>query len=786
MDSFASSIVKNILEKVGSYAYEQIVSAWGLEEEIRKLKNTLEEIQAVLSDAEDRQGRNDEQGKLIKIWLQRFKDVLHDVKDLFDDLEIQDRKIMMANHGAAMNKVRGFFSSSNSIAFCFKMSQRISNIWERLDEIKTSKDRFKLSKTPKKEIGMNKSRETHSYVDAHSVIGRDEDVEKIIRSLLHDNSNNVVFIVSIVGLGESDVKNMTKEILKSTKAGLLSYDDSNFQKLQGELRKALEGKKFLLVLDDVWNDNPKVWEELNQLLIGRSGSKILVTTRSKKVASSMKSHLEYDLGCLSHDDCLSLFLRWASIEGQEERHKTLVQIGNEIVKKCKGNPLAAKTLGSLLSLTTDEKDWLFIKDNEIWELKQEDDDIMPVLRLSYNQMPPYLKSCYAYCAVFPKDFRFNSVDLIQLWLANGLISPHKNCEVEYIGMQYLKELFSRCFFEDVEEFVFVYTFKMHDLMHDLALSVAQNELLAVDSGTDSVSESVRHLSLLNSNLFQQKLKHSTQKKLRRTLRTILCPLAVLGSICESDVGNFVMGCKYLWVLDLSSSSFEELPSSIGQLRHLRYFSLSGNPRIRRLPTSICKLQKLQALGLVGCKKLERLPQGIRNMISLRFLEFTTNEEFLPNGEIGCLEYSLQVLSISGCQSLKFLFYDMEQLTALRTLSITDCHQLRRLPCSVNDLTSLENFLISNCAELDLEAKDKDAKSNQGHEKLLSSLRSITITKMITFKALPQWVQRSANSLPSLIIEDCPNFEKLPDWLKTFKSLQKLQIIGCPKFKPSEA
>ncbi|OMP01181.1 hypothetical protein COLO4_12081 [Corchorus olitorius] len=441
MDSFASSIVKNILEKVGSYAYEQIVSAWGLEEEIRKLKNTLEEIQAVLSDAEDRQGRNDEQGKLIKIWLQRFKDVLHDIKDLFDDLEIQDRKMMMASHGAAMNKVRGFFSSSNSIAFRFKMSQRISNIWERLDETKTSKDRFKLSKTPKKEIGMNKSRETHSYVDAHSVIGRDEDVEKIIRSLLK----------------------------------------------------------------------------------------------------------------------------------------------------------------------------------------------------------------------------------------------------------------------------------------------------------------------------------------------------VLGSICESDVGNFVMRCKYLWVLDLSSSSFEELPSSIGQLRHLRYFSLSGNRRIRRLPTSICKLQKLQALGLVGCKKLERLPQGIRNMISLRFLEFTTNEELLPNGEIGCLELSLQVLSISGCQSLKFLFDDMKQLTALKTLSITDCHQLRRLPCSVNDLAALENLLISNCAELDLEAKDKDANSNQD-EKLLPSLRSITITKMITFKALPQWVQRSANSLSSLIIEDCPKFEKLPDWLKNFKSLQKLQIIGCPNYK----
>ncbi|EOX92674.1 Leucine-rich repeat containing protein, putative [Theobroma cacao] len=811
MDSFASSIVTSILAKVGTSAYQQIISAWGIEDEMRKLRNTLEEIQAVLNDAEERQVKDEEQE--LRIWLRRFKDVLHNVEDVLDDFEIQDLQTkMLVDRGTTLNKVRNFFSSSNSLAFRFKTSQKIEKIWERLDEIKTSKERLKLSKAPKKETGIQRARETHSYVDAPAVTGRDDDKENIIQSLLqpddHDRSYNNVSVISIVGLGglgkttlaklvcndervrkhfdlnmwvcvseEFDVITMTKEILKSTKAGLLGYDESNFQKWQEELRHALKDKKFLLVLDDVWNDNPRKWDELNQLLIGRRGSKILVTTRSQKVVKAMKSQVKYELGSLSHDDCLSLFLRWAYIEGQKERHQTLVEIGNEIVKKCKGNPLAAKTLGSLLSLTTNEKDWQNIRDNEIWELEQKEDDIMPVLKLSYNRMPPYLRSCFAYCAVFPKDFKFNSVDLIQLWLANGLITPYKNSEVEYVGMQYLKELFGRCFFEDVEEYVFVYTFKMHDLMHDLALSVAQKEFLTVDFRANIIPESVRHLSLFNSNLFQQKLKKPSQKKLRKTLRTILCPLAVLGSICESDVGSFIMGCKYLWVLDLSSSSFEELPSSIGRLKHLRYFSLSGNRRIRRLPNSVCKLQKLQALGLVGCRKLERLPKGVRNLISLRFLEFTTNEELLPNEEIGCLD-SVQVLSISGCQYLRFLFEDMKQLTALRTSSITDCNWLRRLPCSVNDLTALENLIISNCADLDLKGKE-DANPNQDEK--VCSLRSITITKMTTFMALPQWLQRSANTLSCIIIEDCPNFKSLPEWLNNFKSLQKLQIKRCPQF-----
>ncbi|XP_021274615.1 putative disease resistance protein RGA1 [Herrania umbratica] len=810
MDSFASSIVRNILERVGTSAYQQIISAWGIEDEMRKLRNTLEEIQAVLNDAEERQVKDKE--KELRIWLGRFKDVLHNVKDVLDDFEIQDLQTkMMVDRGTTLNKVRNFFSSSTSLAFRFKMSQKINKIWERLDEIKTSKDRLHLSTASKKETGFQRARETHSYVDASAVIGRDDDKENIIQSLLlpndHDHSCNVS-VISIGGLGglgkttlaklvcndervrkhfdlnmwvcvseEFDVITMTKEILKSTKAGLLGYDESNFQKLQEELRHALKDKKFLLVLDDVWNDDPKKWEELNQLLMGRRGSKILVTTRSQKVVKAMKSQVKYELGCLSHDDCVSLFWRWAYIEGQKERHQTLVEIGNEIVKKCEGNPLAAKTLGSLLSLTTDEKDWLNIRDNEIWELEQEEDDIMPVLELSYNRMPPYLRSCFAYCAVFPKGFKFNSVDLIQLWLANGLITPYKNSEVEYVGMQYLKELFGRCFFEDVEEYVFVYTFKMHDLIHDLALSVAQKEFLTVDSRTNIIPESVRHLSLFNSNLFQQKLKKPSQKRLRKTLRTILCPLAVIGSICESDVGSFFMGCKYLWVLDLSSSSFEELPSSIGQLKHLRYLSLSGNRRIRRLPTSVCKLQKLQALGLVGCRMLERLPKGVRNLIGLRFLEFTTNEKLLPNEEIGCLA-SLQVLSISGCQNLRFLFEDMKQLTALRTLSITDCNRLLRLPCSVNDLTALENLIISNCEKLDIEGKE-DANLNQDEK--VCSLRSITVTKMTTFMALPQWLQRSANTLSCIIIEDCPFFKTLPEWLNNFKSLQKLQIKRCAQF-----
>ncbi|XVF80855.1 hypothetical protein PTKIN_Ptkin15bG0109000 [Pterospermum kingtungense] len=581
----ASSIAGSILEKLGSNAYQHIVSARGLGDELRKLKKTLEDIQTLLSAAEEKQDKEVN----IRNWLEELKDVLHEVKNVLDEFEIQDQlRRQRADRGTtgssvsqSTNKVRNLLLVPTSIGLRFKLSKKISKIWERLRDIEQSKNQFRLGR---QERGSREQRrrDTQSGVDVHTVV---------------------------------------------------PSDNWSLERLRKEIQAILNGRKFLLVLDDVWNEDSSKWEDLRNVITpgGTAGSKIIVTTRSKKVASIIGRQNGYELSLsqLSHDDCLSLFLSYAYIEREDEHHQNLVEIGKEIVNKCGGNPLAAKTLGSVLSTTTDEQVRLNIRDNEIWEAQtQGENDIMPALKLSYNQMPTYLKPCFAYCAVFPKAFKFNSADLIQLWSANGLIpSDHGNQDAQHTGMQLLEELLARCFFEDIEEYVFIRSFKMHDLVHDLARLVASDFLELGSKTVGGSSKKVRHLSIFDNGSFDQTIQEFPQLEL--DLRTILCPITLSEPIDESNIGRFILSCKYLWVLDLSSSSFEKLPSSIGHLKHLRYFSLSGL-RIRKLPASICKLVKLQALGLGGCKKLEKLPKDVRNMINLRLLELTTKESNFPS------------------------------------------------------------------------------------------------------------------------------------------------------------
>ncbi|KAI9161619.1 hypothetical protein LWI28_019116 [Acer negundo] len=361
----------------------------------------------------------------------------------------------------------------------------------------------------------------------------------------------------------------------------------------------------------------------------------------------------------------------------------------------------------------------------------------------------------------------------------GLLqSCNENEELEKIGLQYLKELLSRSFFQDFEEMVgdHVFSFKMHDLMHDLALSIVKNECAIVDTPDHFISKKARHLLFVEDNMIKGGVPSCMSDKYR--LRTILFPYNDINpsqSFVESCISMF----PFLRFLDLSYGSIVFLPKKLGNLRHLRYLNLANNGKIKKVPNSICKLQSLQTLSLVRCEELQELPRDMRYLISLRLLEFTTNQKFLPHNGIGCLD-SLRTLSIYSCMNLEYLVEDISNLKVLRTLVIGSCPNLVSLPNSIKRLSSLEELYLQDCEKLNLDwgMGMEEENTHQDLNGTRPHLRLLVLSKLPKLVELPQWLLRcSANTLQLLRIQKCPNLLALPDSLQILK---QLRVWDCPK------
>jgi len=221
-----------------------------------------------------------------------------------------------------------------------------------------------------------------------------------------------------------------KSIIESTTGK--NPDLSSLESMQRKVQEILQYKRYLLVLDDVWSEDQEKWNKFKSLLQHvKKGASILVTTRLDIVASIMGTYHAHHLVGLSDDDIWSLFKQQAFVSNNEEQGK-LVAIGKKLVRKCVGSPLAAKVLGSSLRFTSDEHQWISVLESEFWNLT-EVDPIMSTLRLSYFNLKFSLRPCFTFCAIFPKDFEMVKENLIQLWMANGLVTSRGNLQMEHVG-----------------------------------------------------------------------------------------------------------------------------------------------------------------------------------------------------------------------------------------------------------------------------------------------------------------------------------------------------------------
>ncbi|KAL5148136.1 putative disease resistance RPP13-like protein 1 [Glycine soja] len=347
-----------------------------------KLKIKLLSIDALAHHAEQKQFRDQH----VKSWLVAVKVAVLDAEDLLDDIDYELSKCKVDAESESQTytcKVPNLFKS-HVRSFDKDIKSRMEQLLDSLEFLSNQKGDLGLKNASGVGVGSglggelsHKSPST-SFLSESVFYGRDDDKEIILNRMISDTHNcNQLSILSIVGLGglgktmlaqhvyhhsgiegifdikawvcvsdEFDDFKVSRAILDTITN---SADDSReLEMVHARLKEKLPGKRFLLVLDDVWNECQSKWEEVQKALdFGAQGSKILITTRSKKVASTMRSK-EHHLKQLQEDYCWQLLAEHAFRDDNSQPDPDCKEIGMKIVEKCKGLPLALKTMGSLL------------------------------------------------------------------------------------------------------------------------------------------------------------------------------------------------------------------------------------------------------------------------------------------------------------------------------------------------------------------------------------------------------------------------------------------------------
>ncbi|KAG8365067.1 hypothetical protein BUALT_Bualt18G0065400 [Buddleja alternifolia] len=735
-DAFVSALAQTVLSNMNSVVIQDIGLAWGLTDELNNLESIFGTIQLVLQDAELKQRKSE----AIQNWLRKLKNAAYDAENVLDEIATEGLRRKANSERGMQHELKSFLSLCNPLLFSSKMAHKVKNVREKLDSIAKERLQFHLSEgVVENRFGETlESRQTNSLVNELEIYGRKEGKEMIIEEIVGNGREqddlSVYAIWGMGGLGKTTLAQLIYNNAKIEKHFELQiwvcvYDDFNTERLVREiiesiqgcgcnvsgsdslqrlLREKLRGRKFLLVLDDVWNENHNLWNGLKQVLrYGSKGSVLMVTTRIEKVAIMMATITPYNIGNLSEDDSWSLFKQRAFTT--EEVNERLVAIGKVIVKKCGGVPLAIKALGSLMRFKSHESEWM------------------------------------------------EKIQLVQLWMANGFIPSEGQIDLHLAGHLIFKELVSK------------FPKMLRHLGLDLKSSEAipENErklklpiddslrsLIVHGGGTRgflSFLSKQRYLRVLvmphhgirNSPNLLYKLVHlrnltmscQNLKKLHESL-TCLYNLQTLKLTSSLDLLELPKGLKLmknLWFLELDV--FDSLlctPPRLGdltclrrlsifivgqdsshQINQLKELNLGGNLSIKGLG-NVRNLEDAKSANLMAKTDLNSLSLSSRNGINENsaeeVLEGLQPHENLEKMSISSYKGPLQSgavlehLDISGCPELQHLPESVRKLSCLGRLSIYACEALRSLPNWLGSLQSLRELHIGGCPRLEKRCK----------------------------------------------------------------------------------
>uniref|UniRef100_A0ACD5ZKJ1 Uncharacterized protein n=1 Tax=Avena sativa TaxID=4498 RepID=A0ACD5ZKJ1_AVESA len=733
-------LMSMLKDKASNYLLDQYQVMEGMEEQHKILKRKLPAILDVITDAEEQATAHREGAKA---WLRELKMVAYEANEVFDEFKYEALRREAKKNGHYRNlgfRAVKLFPTHNRVVFRRKMSRKLCQVLQDIEVLVTEMHAFRFKYRPQPSVFKKWRQTDYVIVDPHDIARRSRYKYKkqSVDILLGQASNADLAVVPIVGMGglgkttlaqliynepeiqkhfplllwvcvsdNFDVNSLAKSIVEASPKKNEDIEKPPLDRLQ----KLVSGQRYMLVLDDVWNNREfHKWERLKVCLQhGGIGSVVLTTTRDKQVAEMMGAGKAYHLNDLD-DIFLKEIIETRAFSLEKQKPTELIEMVGEIVKRCRGSPLAATALGSVLRTKTSVNEWKAISSRS--SICTEEIGILPILKLSYNDLPSYMKQCFAFCAIFPKDYKIDVEKLIQLWIANAFIPKHNEDSFETTGRHIFNELASRSFFLEIEEdknsgkYYSRTTCKIHDLMHDIAMSVMEKECVVAteeSSQTEWLPDTARHLFL--SCKETEGILNISMEKMSPSIQTLLCDryvgmslqhlskysfLRALKLVIRTE--SFLLKPKYLHqlrYLDLSCSNIESLPGDIGILYNLQMLDLSNCYFLVQLPRQIKYMTSLRHLYTHGCSKLKSMPPELGKLTELQTLTYFVAAVNSPD----CSDVAeLQNLNLCGQLELSQVENVTEAEAKVANLGTKkDLRDLRLTWTSVCDSEVLDNF-----------------------------------------------------------------------------------------------
>ncbi|CDP11188.1 unnamed protein product [Coffea canephora] len=759
--------LEGLLRKAESFAdgeFSGMAAKLGIEGHLDKLIRSLTTINHFIFDAETRINLSG-----VRSWLKEINVLFAPLDDLLDEFAYEARRPKVK-----LDKVGRFFSASNRNR---KMSHRLKDVGSKYEGLARRASEINVANASE-QYDHFRRRETDPYCAMPEIMVGGADLLNLKEKILGAGNDPDLFFISIIGMAG---------IGKTTLAKVVYNDDdvanhfdvriwicvSKEKTVLLKLLERLKGKKYLLVLDDVWEQDYSMWDSFTKYLLklgGSRGSKILVTTRLQQVADLFKPGSTYKVNLLPEEYCWKLFRQIAIGGSGREMTQQLEEVGRTIVKSCGGLPLAVKAMASIARFRRIE-DWDKLAINEAPGSEFVDD----VLKLSYDNLPSIsLKQCFLYCSIFPKGSLMEKDELIQLWTAQGLLNPPqgRNLSMEDLGAEYLGILVGTSILQDAEldEADGKKFYKMHELLHDLALSLSKYQCSIMEGENVATNHFGVHLSLINCEVSVSEPSRNECKRLR-TLRWVN----------SGVLGDLLAYATSLRVLIVNDWSLEDLPASISRLKLLYYLDISKT-NIQELPDSISTLYNLQILRLYD---LIGLPKNFENLVNLRHLYIGPGHLYIEKPQ------DLDKLSALPSQA-ETLFDHPDSYSCLRIYRLENVSGYEKEKEEEKKAIKEELSRISKISTIEsLRLHWNARRENCYDEDVLEGLPPHSDIKHLAIEnykgtAFPSWMQNTSeplilHHLEKIELEDCSYCEELPP-LGHLPFLKVVKISGMVNVK----